>query len=155
MDVIIMPSTNSLINQLKTDYPQFSFKKAARFLWSPTEKTVYYTGSDDDYSFLLHELSHGLLNHTAYSRDVELLAVERAAWDNAVTLASSYNLIISDETVESTLDSYRDWLHARSTCPHCKAIGLQIKQHVYSCLACHHTWRVNEARICTLRRFLI
>lgn len=155
MDVIIMPSTKLLISQLKTDYPQFLFKKATRFLWSPDEKTVYYTGSGGDYSFLLHELSHGLLGHANYSRDVELLAMERAAWDKAVSIAPSYNLKISDEIVESTLDSYRDWLHARSTCPNCKATGLQIKQHTYECVACHHSWRVNEARICALRRYAI
>ncbi len=148
-----MPSTASLIHQLKTNYPQFSFKKSKRFLWSPSEQTVYYTDSDNDYSFLLHELSHGLLDHVGYNRDIELLAMERAAWDKAVDLAPDYKLKISDDTVESTLDSYRDWLHARSTCPNCKATGLQIKQRVYSCPACHHTWRVNEARICALRRF--
>jgi hypothetical protein len=153
MDVTIMPSTTSLINQLKSDYPQFSFKKSKRFLWSPSENTVYYTGSDDDYSFLLHELSHGLLGHADYRRDVELIAMERAAWDKAVSIAPHYRLTIPEETVESTLDSYREWLHARSTCPNCKATGLQIKQHVYSCIACHHSWRVNEARICALRRF--
>ena len=153
MDAIIMPSTTSLIKQLKTDYPQFNFTKFKRFLWSPSEKTVYYTGSDDDYAFLLHELSHGLLDHAEYNRDVELIAMERAAWDKAVDLAPKYDLKIDEEIVETTLDSYRDWLHARSTCPNCKATGLQIKKHVYNCLACHHTWRVNEARICALRRY--
>lgn len=153
MDVITMPSTTSLINQLKSDYPQFLFKKSKRFLWSPSENTVYYTGSDDNYSFLLHELSHGLLGHTDYDRDVALIAMERAAWDTATSLAPSYGLAISNNTIESTLDSYREWLHARSTCPHCKATGLQTKSHTYTCLACHHSWRVNEARICALRRF--
>ena len=148
-----MPSTTSLINQLTLDYPQFSFKKSKRFLWSPSESTVYYNGDGDNYSFLLHELSHGLLRHADYNRDIELIAMERAAWDKAVSIAPQYGLIISDEIVESTLDSYREWLHARSTCPSCRATGLQIRQHVYNCIACHHTWRVNEARICALRRY--
>ncbi len=155
MDVIIMPSTTSLIQQLKSDYPEFHFKKAKRFLWSPSEHTVYYTGTDDEYAYLLHELSHGLLGHVDYTRDVELIAMERAAWDKAVALAPTYATRISDGTVETTLDSYRDWLHARSTCPACKATGLQIKQHVYTCPACHHTWRVNEARVCALRRYTV
>jgi hypothetical protein len=153
MDAITMPSTTSLIQQLKTNYPQFTFKKAKRFLWSPGESTVYYTGADDSYAFLLHELSHGLLDHADYHRDIDLVAMERAAWDKAVELAPKYDLTISEDTVETTLDSYRDWLHARSTCPECMAIGLQTKQHTYTCPACNHTWRVNEARICALRRY--
>lgn len=155
MDATTMPSTISLIQRLKTDHPQFNFIKAKQFLWSPSENTVYYTGANSDYSFLLHELSHGLLGHIEYRRDVELLAMERAAWDNAVDLALRYDLFISEDTVETTLDSYRDWLHARSTCPNCQATGLQIKQQAYSCIACHHTWRVNEARICALRRYTL
>ena len=143
----------SLIQQLKADYPQFRFKKAKRFLWSPSEATIYYTGTDEDYAFLLHELSHGILNHAEYRRDIDLIVMERAAWDTANELAPTYGLVIDDDTVETTLDSYRDWLHARSTCPTCTAIGLQTKQRVYTCPACHHSWRVNEARICALRRY--
>lgn len=155
MDVITMPSTTSLINQLKRDYPQFDFKKSSRFLWSPSEKTVYYTSSSDDSSFLLHELSHGLLGHVDYDRDIELVAMERAAWDKAIELGTKYAIIITNKTVESTLDTYRDWLHARSTCPSCQANGLQIKHKTYNCLACGHSWRVNEARVCALRRYSI
>jgi ssDNA-binding Zn-finger/Zn-ribbon topoisomerase 1 len=150
-----MPSTISLIRQLKSDYPQFHFQKANRFLWSPSEHTVYYTSADSDYAFLLHELSHGLLGHAEYKRDVELIAMERAAWDKAVELAPNYSLTFSENLVENTLDSYRDWLHARSTCPNCKATGLQVKQREYTCPACRHNWRVNEARVCALRRFSI
>jgi ribosomal protein L37AE/L43A len=155
MDVITMHSTTLLIQQLKTDHPQFSFKKAKRFLWSPSEHTVYYTDTDDEQAYLLHELSHGLLNHVEYNRDIELIAMERAAWDKAQELAPTYGLTIDADTIQKTLDSYRDWLHARSTCPTCKATGLQIKQQIYTCPACHHSWRVNEARICALRRFSI
>ena len=79
--------------------------------------------------------------------------MERAAWDKAVLIALDFGQTIDTNTVESTLDSYRDWLHARSTCPNCQATGLQIKKQTYSCPACRHTWRVNEARICALRRF--
>lgn len=150
-----MLSMPSLIQQLKTDYPQFTFKKAKRFLWSPNETTVFYTGADSDYAFLLHELSHGLLDHAEYRRDIDLIAMERAAWDKAVELAPTYRLAISEDIVETTLDSYRDWLHARSTCPNCTAVGLQTEQRAYTCPACHHNWRVNEARICALRRYAI
>jgi hypothetical protein len=147
-----MPSTASLIPRLRADYPQFSFEKADSFLWSPSEQTVYYVAGGKSCDFLLHELSHGLLKHVEYDRDIELIAMERAAWDKASELADTYQVTIDDETVQSTLDTYRDWLHARSTCPKCNATGLQTKKHLYTCLACRHNWHVNEARICALRR---
>lgn len=153
MVVTIMPLIPSLIPNLKTAYPQFHFKPGVRYAWSPEEKTVFYIDApDQDNALLLHELSHAILGHTDYQRDIELLAMERAAWDNALLLAPSYNATISDDVIQGALDSYRDWLHARSTCPHCEATGLQTKRKTYSCLACRHTWSVNEARICGLRR---
>lgn len=147
-----MPSTISLIQRLKTDYPQFIFKKSDRFLWSPSERTVFFTGTHNNDAFLLHELSHGLLSHAGYNRDIELIAMERAAWDNATTIATAYGYVIDADIIESTLDSYREWLHARSTCPNCKATGLQVKKQTYHCPACQHSWRVNEARVCGLKR---
>ena len=149
-----MPSTSSLISKLQSDYPQFLFKKASRFLWSPTDKTIYYTDKNNDYSiFLLHELSHGLLNHADYSHDIELIAMESKAWDKVIELAKKYEVSINEDAIQSTLDTYRDWLHSRSTCPNCRATGIQNGKKSYHCLACNHEWRVNEARICALRRY--
>ena len=147
-----MPSTVSLIQRLKSDYPAFAFQEGDEYRWSPSDHTVYYIDQDKGYDFLLHELSHAILEHVDYRRDIELLAMERAAWDSALALAPKYSVSINDELVETTLDSYRDWLHARSTCPNCEAIGVQIKKEIYSCLACRHEWHVNEARVCGLRR---
>lgn len=152
MVVTIMPSIHSLIPLLKADYPQFTFKQGDDFLWSPSERTVYYTFQKYGCGFLLHELSHGLLEHSEYSHDVELIAMEREAWDSALNLAKYYDMKIDDELIQSNLDTYRDWLHARSTCPTCDATGLQTKKHVYICPACSHIWKVNEARMCALRR---
>jgi len=148
-----MPSTVSLIQRLKDDFPQVAFAPGAEYMWSPDDQTVYYAENADSPAFLLHELSHGLLGHADYERDIELVAMERAAWDKALGLSTEYNVTITDELVENALDSYRDWLHARSTCPRCEATGVQIKKQVYSCPACSNTWRVNEARICALRRY--
>jgi len=156
MDVTTMLSTASLIKKLKTAYPQFRFNESSDYLWSPSEQAVYFADNkDNNYEYILHELSHGLLAHADYNYDVELVAMERAAWDKAIELAKDYNLVIKEDLVESNLDSYRDWLHARSTCPNCKATGLQTKKQTYTCPACTHKWRVNEARVCALRRFSI
>lgn len=151
MDAIIMPSTLSLISKLKKAYPQFDFQPGAKYAWSPVQKTIYYV-ADNNTAQLLHELSHAVLVHSNYRRDVELLAMEREAWDTATSLAVPYGLHISNDTVQTTLDTYRDWLHARSTCPSCRATGLQTKKITYTCVACRHTWDVNEARICGLKR---
>jgi hypothetical protein len=154
MDAIIMPSTLSLLPKLEKDYPQLVFTTGERFAWSPDAQTVFYDKSDlTNTSLLLHELAHGLLGHHDYSKDIELVAMETEAWDKALELATRYGVDITDETVQDTLDTYREWLHARSTCPECEATGYQSGKSAYTCVACAHVWRVNEARICALRRY--
>jgi len=151
-----MPSTVSVLAKLRVNYPQFSFKLGDYFLWSSSDNTIYYDDNAKNRSiFLLHELSHALLGHINYARDIELIAMERQAWDNAIKLAPEYDLIIPDQIVETTLDSYRDWIHARSKCPRCEATGVQTEKYVYICPSCSHRWQVNEARTCSLRRYEI
>jgi hypothetical protein len=154
MDVTTMRSTSSLLHKLKTDYPDFQFVAGDSFVWSPEVATVYY-GSAQPHAkeLLLHEVSHGLLGHQKYSRDIELLAMEAAAWEKAAELAQQYHFPISEDLAQEHLDTYRDWLHARSTCINCTATGYQIGKDTYSCPACLTQWRVNEARICELRRY--
>jgi len=149
-----MPSTLSLLPKLEQQYPQLLFTPGERFAWSPDAHTVFYDQADtQNTDLLLHELAHGLLEHHDYSKDIELVAMETEAWDKAVELAASYDATISDDTVQDNLDTYREWLHARSTCPKCDATGYQSGKSEYTCVACSHTWRVNEARICALRRY--
>jgi hypothetical protein len=148
-----MPSTTSLIKNLKSDFPQFVFKKASSFLWSHSDNTIYYTEKKDDYRFLFHELSHALLNHADYGRDIELVVMEREAWDKAKSVALNYDVDIDDDYIQLNLDTYRDWMHERSTCPKCGANGVQIKKKNYKCLACSHQWHVNDAKTCALRRY--
>lgn len=149
-----MLSTHSLLPKLQAEYPHLSFIAGERFAWSPDTKTIFYDQSDPtNTSLLIHELSHGLLEHHDYSKDVELVAMETEAWDKAVVLAAEYGIPISDEIVQDNLDTYREWLHARSTCPACEATGYQSGKREYTCVACGHTWRVNEARLCALRRY--
>jgi len=149
-----MPSTNSLLPKLAADYPTFTFAAGTRFAWSPDAQTVFYDESDpNNTNLLLHELAHGVLNHRDYAKDVELVALEAAAWDKAVEISLGYDLPIDDDTIQDNLDTYREWLHARSACPECEATGYQTGKGAYTCVACAHTWRVNEARICGLKRY--
>ncbi len=156
MDATTMRSTSSLIHKLKSDFPNISFVRAEHFSWSPAKKVVSYNPKLSQVNEqLLHELSHGLLGHQAYRRDVELVALEAAAWDKAAELADEYHVAFREATAEENLDTYRDWLHARSTCPDCTATGYQTNATTYQCVACTQQWTVNEARLCGLRRKVI
>lgn len=155
MDATIMPSTFSLLALLKQDNPTLVFKKGEQFQWSPDERTIYYANTTDHAS-LLHEVAHAALGHTRYRRDIELLKIERSAWDYVTaTLVKKYNLVIDDKHIEDALDTYRNWLHDRSLCPNCGATGAQTAPRLYICPACTSEWRVNEARLCALRRYII
>lgn len=152
-----MPSTLSLIQKLAKDFPNIRFLEADAFQWSSDTKTISYNPTDKTVlGHTLHELAHAILDHRAYTRDIELLKMEREAWNYAQhELAPKYDVVVGDELREEALDSYRDWLHARSTCPNCKATGLETTKHLYKCPACRHTWRVNEARLCGLKRYSV
>lgn len=148
-----MPLT-SLLRKLQTDFPAISFQPGTEFFWSPSEATVHFNDTDPlRDSLLLHELAHGLLGHQEYSRDIELIAMESAAWEKARELAPTYGVEIEEDALQDHLDTYRDWLHARSLCPQCDATGLQGTKKTYRCLACGHQWRANDAQICALRRY--
>lgn len=154
MDVTIMRSISSLIHKLKIDFPSIVFFETEHFSWSPPTQTVSYNPSLPHASqLLLHELSHALLDHREYTRDVQLLAMETAAWEKAHSLADHYSIRLTESVVQDHLDTYRDWMHARSTCPECTATGYQTSAHHYACPACSHEWRVNEARLCGLKRY--
>lgn len=161
-----MPSTPSLrykspntpvadlVALLSQQFPQWQFVESRHFSWSPSAETIYFEQSHPKAKqLLLHELSHAILGHKRYSKDVELISMELAAWQESKNIAATYGLKIAEETIEEHLSSYRDWLHARSTCPKCEAIGFQINKSSYSCPSCLHKWRVNEARSCALRRY--
>jgi hypothetical protein len=156
MDVIIMPSTTSLAIKLQNDFPALTFRAGDEFRWSPHDKIIFYDQTSDDCASLLHEVAHATLNHIAYTKDIELIEMERDAWECAATqLTTTYKIVVKDAVIQNSLDTYRDWLHARSTCPHCKATGIQTQKSEYKCFVCATKWRVNEARMCALRRYTL
>jgi len=147
-------SKTGLIAALKTAYPKLKFQKGQSFVWSPTDATVHYTSARDDtfaYS-LLHEVGHALLEHSTFKSDLDLLKLERDAWDTAVELSAAYSVEIPDEHIEHCIDTYRDWLYARSLCPNCKQCGLQTAKTMYQCVFCNHAWIVSESRLCKVTR---
>lgn len=154
MAATITPPIDSLIARLRVDYPAIHFYPDDTFHWSPSTKTVFFAKqSANSAETLLHELAHAILKHQTHQTDIELIRQERAAWQYArSTLAPIYQINITNDLVESDLDTYRTWLHARSICPHCQAIGLQVGPLLYHCIVCKHTWKVNQAKQCELRR---
>lgn len=149
-----MQSTTLEIYRVKEDYPQFNFELGEDFLWSSADNTIYYTKNKNQSILLLHELSHALLNHNKFCYDIELISMERQAWDYARCLALNYQVNITDQFIQTHLETYREWIHLRSTCPNCKATGLQDDRRSYRCLACKRSWGVNDARECKLRRYV-
>jgi hypothetical protein len=157
MDATTMHSTNWLIKQLRNDFPQFNLEVSDIFLWSPVKRTVYIDpNASYGQEYSLHELSHALLGHQGYESDIELIKLERDAWEYAKTeLAGKYSVDLDEDIIQNNLETYREWLHSRSKCPDCLTTGLQAKSRQYRCIACGHKWRVNEARVCALRRYAV
>lgn len=154
MAATTMEQITLLIEKLKSKSPDVTFVAGDEFGWSPKTKTVTYSESSPEMeAYLLHEYGHALLDHDAYERDIDLIAMERDAWKTAQETASHYNLTIESGAIEGALDTYRDWMHARALCPACDATGIETSKHEYTCIACRNRWHVNEARRCALRRY--
>lgn len=160
MVVTTMESITSLIRQLESakfatpEGKTISYQKGDGFRWDPNRLCIFYNPADSLASqLLLHELGHALLGHANYAQDIKLLELERAAWDKAVILSATYHITISEDALEDHLDTYRDWLHARSLCPYCGTTGIQSARNRYMCPSCQQSWRVNEAKTCGLKRY--
>lgn len=149
-----MRVTKQLLDTIRHDHPELTFVAGDDFSWNPKQACISYQASDaHGAERLLHEVAHAVLGHHLYAHDIELIALERDAWQIAqTTLAPQYSLAISDELIQDDLDTYRDWMHARSLCPTCGASGLQIEAAHYRCVVCDSEWTVNQATDRHLRR---
>lgn len=142
---------DELVISLKRDFPTLSFQAGRVFCWSPKQQEIFYrenSSGDTSKWALLHELSHALLGHKTYNSDFELLCLEVAAWDKAKEIGAKYGQQIDPEHIQNCLDTYREWLHRRSTCPACGNGSFQQNATTYGCFNCHATWKVTAARFC-------
>jgi hypothetical protein len=148
----------TLFAQLQSRFSNYQFRSAANFAWSPQTQVVYYRPESlqraEGYYRLLHELSHAELGHSSYRYDIELIRMEIAAWHYAQSLAKEIKLSISEHTCDEHLETYRDWLYARSRCPTCHATGLQNDLLAYVCSHCRTSWGVPRAQLCQVQRRL-
>ncbi len=152
MDVTNMPKRADLLRLISKRHSDLNFMPSNSFYWSPKKSTIYYEPqrllTEHGEWALLHEISHALLGHTNYFNDVGLLLYEVAAWEHARNLSDEFDIKIDGEHVEDCLDTYRDWLYARSTCPICRLNALQVDTRTYKCLNCSTRWQVSASRFC-------
>lgn len=145
-----------LLSSLERAFPNLRFTPSKTFYWSPESHEVFYNATSPTEQHvwsLLHETGHGLLDHKTYTSDVELLKMEVAAWDKAVAIATQFDVTIEPEHIQDCLDTYRDWLNARSICPSCTTKCLQQSDmRHYRCHNCHTTWKVTLSRFCRAYR---
>ena len=129
-------SGKTLIKTLQADYPQFRFcLDRPRFSY---QNGTIFVGPADEYASLqlLHELGHALCGHTDFKTHLGRLKIEREAWDTARPLAKKYGVKWDDGYVEDSLDTYRDWLHAKSKCKKCGLTRYQTPDKKYHCPRC-------------------
>lgn len=162
MGAIITGKTTLLVEKLLKkarslpNLERLTIESSETFSWNHNACAITYDKTHPDFeALLLHEFGHALLAHIDYSRDIDLIKIERDAWFVAVKLGAEFGIDVSGDLAEDSLDTYRDWLHSRSTCPNCCSTGLQVGSRKYRCLACRTEWNVNEARRCALRRYKV
>lgn len=140
------------LSTLRQLLPHISFKEAGSFYWSPATQTVHYASAEPESDCstwaLLHEAAHAKLTHRNYASDLELLMLEVEAWDEAKRIARHIGIEIDCDHIEDCLDTYREWLHQRSTCPTCGVVSLQEHANLYRCFNCLNDWQVSTSRFC-------
>jgi hypothetical protein len=151
-------SINKLLPILKVDFPEVTFHSGTDFMWSPKQKLITYnpkqTGEIAIWA-LLHELAHAELNHATFEDDLELLQIELEAWKKAKEIGIKYKITIDNDHIEDCLDTYRDWLHSRATCPSCGVVSLQLKTGEYRCFNCKTLWKVPKSQVCRVSRRVV
>lgn len=142
---------DKLLVSLREDFPDLQFALGSEFCWSPKNNTVIYTDSKDSPTSewaLLHEIGHAYLEHHNYHSDLELISLESQAWEKAKELGQKYGQQIDPDHIEDCMDTYREWLHLRSTCPVCATNCLQQDARHYQCHNCGQVWSVTSSRFC-------
>jgi hypothetical protein len=143
---------NKLINDLSKLVPDVEIRPGDSFYWSPEKNLIVYNeklaNKPAGLWALFHEIAHATLNHTNYSSDLGLLRLEVEAWDEAKKLGKKFQSEIDEDHIQDCLDTYRDWLHRRSTCPTCEVICIQNTPTNYNCHNCQTNWAVSASRFC-------
>lgn len=141
----------ALASRLSALLPGIVIQAGEALCWSPKTGIITYRlddASPENLWGLLHEAGHAKLQHTTYASDMELLLLEVAAWEEALTIGRQLGSEINQEHIQDCLDTYRDWLHQRSTCPRCGIVSFQASPKQYRCYNCAKNWAVSSSRLC-------
>ena len=141
-----------LFSQIAHDYPEIVIKTGARFSYKPPRTVIFepFSAKNSPYppaNFALlafHELGHAVLGAKDYTTHVERLKIECEAWKCAKTLFEKYQkrgllpakYAWDEDFIEQQLDTYRDWLHAKSRCKTCGLTRYQTPDGRYHCPRC-------------------
>ena len=127
-----------LVDELKNDFPELSFREGINFLFRPP-RTIFYNCDETFFELLLlHEVSHAILKHRNFNTDLERVKMENEAWEKAKELASKYGVTVDEGLIQDELDTYRDWLHKKSRCPKCGLTRFQTPDAKYHCPRCEN-----------------
>lgn len=151
----------AFVKKVVQDYPEVKFlwgrkRFSYRLCGKKAVPTVFLGEPQPNFGLLaLHELGHALCKHKTFVTDVERIKIESAAWERAKTVYLEYRgqafgpeeevldaelaEILpewDEEVVQEKLDSYRDWLHARSLCKKCGLTCYQTEDQKYHCPRC-------------------
>lgn len=142
-----MPKTTlPSIKQIQSDFEHLTFAPADSFYFSAKHETIFFepkiAKTQNGFIQLLHEISHALCRHHHYESGIQLLKMESEAWAKAKQIAKEYDIEIPEDLIEQCLNTYRDWLHLRSTCPECSLISTEIEPYLYRCFNCATQWSV-------------
>lgn len=150
MTNVATSSLLDLISELKNSYSSLKFNEADKFYWSAKTNEIFYDGKarGETASWsLLHETGHALLSHKNYTHDYDLVLIEVEAWEKAKIIAKKFDIEIDADHIQDCLDTYRDWLDKRCTCPTCGNKSLQdTSTGNYRCFNCATVWSVNQDR---------
>ena len=129
----------NLIKKIVQTHPELTFRRGKRFAFRPPT-TVIIGPFEPNYLLLFcHELGHALCMKHSFATDIERLKIERLAWEEAKKICIQYLIPYDEDFVEDQLDSYRDWLHAKSKCKKCGLTRYQTKNGQYHCPYCDLT----------------
>lgn len=132
---------SALITRLREDFPEYSFRSGKKFAFRPPKTIVIGPNEPNDPLLLLHELGHALSKHFSFKTDISRIKMEREAWDKAKELAQKYGVEYDEDFVEQELDTYRNWLDAKSRCPKCSLTRYQTPDGKYHCPRCESIFK--------------
>ncbi len=146
-------SLDIILQHIKTNHSNVTYKKSNKSYWDPLSQTIFHNPNKNYAEVtLLHELGHAINQDKQYKYDTDLLKMELQAWQQANKISKKLAIDIDKNYIEDCMDSYRNWLHARSKCPNCSQNSIQNSELKYVCLNCGCTWQTSRERFCRTYR---